>query len=514
MPDPTPAEIDDEKDEEPSDDVPLRRDSAPSNAGSSSGSTSTIDNRDINHCSMVYSEDDDSLSDAYFLPKSKSDGGGREEVKRASLWWDSSDRTNIEQTGGATTEVTTLLPRRHRGRRPPPRMIPRDVIWGILFVLHILVLLVCAIRWGKLGSCWWFSRLVSSSSTLDDITATARPPRGSDTTQTAYAVANAGPVIILHEPPVVDMVFGLGQSIRNVTVLAAGFAGLTSYLFASFLVLLDIAMIYIMLGLSNLIGLACVILGLSLEPYGGPAMAGLALFAMTLSYTVHVWNRVEFATVQLHAAVSALRPDMALVSGVAMLALVGMLLLWEWASVGIIDALDLITCAKAESTSCSLQHLTAWHIIPVAVSMLISLLWIIFVVLNTVGVIVAGLTATWWFAPQYVPRGALATNVTGRSVLRALSVSFGSICLGSLVVGMPTSWLDSLFSLCCCPFGNATTRHGMVLPTSRSDGMRMAMTDEMETHGAYRGFNRLFFGLRRYCSSWNKYAFCFVGMCE
>jgi Plasma-membrane choline transporter len=457
---------------------------------------------DINNFSMVYSEDDDSLSDAYFLPKSHGDGSAWEEGK---------------QTAAASTELTTLIvPRRHHrgGRRPPPRaMIPRDVIWGLLFVLHILVLLVGAIRWGKLGSCWSSWLLVPVSSSLDDVT--TADSRG-DTIQTTNATTNAGPEIILHEPPVVDMVFGLGQSVRNVTVLAAGFAVLTSYLFASFLVLLDIAMIYIMLGLSNLIGLACVILGLSLEPYGGAAMAGMAVFATTLSYTVHAWNRVEFATVQLHTAVSALRPDMAMVSGMAMLALLGMVLLWEWASIGIIDALDLIKCEKAESTSCSLQHLTtAWHyIIPVAVAMLVSFLWIIFVVLNTVAVVVAGLTATWWFAPQYVPRGALATNVTVRSIWRALSVSFGSICLGSLVVGMPTMWLDSLFSVCCGQFGSATTKHGMILPASRSDGMLMAMTDEMEIHGAYRGFNRLCFGIRWYCSSWNKYAFCFVGMCE
>jgi Plasma-membrane choline transporter len=432
--------------------------------------------------SMIYSEDDDSLSDAYFFPQSDDESANQELAKRTALW--GTVLAGPAMPSGIPVEDTSLLP-----RPCPPRMIPRDVLWGFLFVLHGLVLLFCAIRFGRLLLFHSEKHFTIKTTTVADNT--------------------VGPMIIVPEPPVVDMIFLLGKSFRKVTALSTGFAMITSYMVFGFLVVLDIAMIYIMLGLSNLFGLACVMLGLSLEPYGGAAIAGLALFSITMSYTVHKWSRVDFATVHLHTAVSALRPDMGFVSFAAMLLFFEALLLWEWAGIGIVDSMHLVRCAKTEITSCSL-HMESWHT-PIFLSMIFSLMWITFVVLNTVRVIVAGLTASWWFAPNYVPAGGCFTAIAGRSVARALFISFGSICLGSLVVGKPTMWIDRLFSVCCRIGPRTNAKNGTILPASRSESIIIL---DMETYGVWTAVSRLCRGIRWYCSSWNKYAFCFVGMCE
>ena len=64
--------------------------------------------------------------------------------------------------------------------------------------------------------------------------------------------------------------------------------------------------------------------------------------------------------------------------------------------------------------------------------LLLSFYWTAHVVKNVVHVTVAGTVGSWYFlAPQPHGRGA---DPTRRALVRALTTSFGSICLGSLVV--------------------------------------------------------------------------------
>lgn len=51
---------------------------------------------------------------------------------------------------------------------------------------------------------------------------------------------------------------------------------------------------------------------------------------------------------------------------------------------------------------------------------------------NVVRVVVAGAVGAWWFNPKTV--GPCCTNAVRKPLVRSLTKSFGSICLGSLVV--------------------------------------------------------------------------------
>lgn len=65
----------------------------------------------------------------------------------------------------------------------------------------------------------------------------------------------------------------------------------------------------------------------------------------------------------------------------------------------------------------------------VYVACLLSLYWTAEVVKNVGHVTTAGTVATWWFLPA-------AQNPTGAAFKRAITTSFGSICLGSLFVAI------------------------------------------------------------------------------
>jgi uncharacterized membrane protein required for colicin V production len=61
--------------------------------------------------------------------------------------------------------------------------------------------------------------------------------------------------------------------------------------------------------------------------------------------------------------------------------------------------------------------------------MLLSYFWNMEVIRNVAHVTASGVTATWWLAPQ------IKNNVCG-AFKRSLTTSFGSICLGSLIVAL------------------------------------------------------------------------------
>jgi len=66
-----------------------------------------------------------------------------------------------------------------------------------------------------------------------------------------------------------------------------------------------------------------------------------------------------------------------------------------------------------------------------AVFFVFSYYWYSQVVKNTVHVTAAGMVATWYFM-----KGAMPANPTLKSFGRAMTTSFGSICLGSLLVAL------------------------------------------------------------------------------
>eukprot|EP00957_Ditylum_brightwellii_P088040 6706369-Ditylum_brightwellii.AAC.1 len=78
----------------------------------------------------------------------------------------------------------------------------------------------------------------------------------------------------------------------------------------------------------------------------------------------------------------------------------------------------------------SLQYYGGW----IVFLFLISFYWVHQVIQNTVHVTSAGVIGTWWFVPSEASR--CCSPAVKDSFVRATTFSFGSICLGSLIVAI------------------------------------------------------------------------------
>jgi hypothetical protein len=66
--------------------------------------------------------------------------------------------------------------------------------------------------------------------------------------------------------------------------------------------------------------------------------------------------------------------------------------------------------------------------------LLLSYYWTMQVITNVVHVTVSGTVGTWWFAPREA--NGCCSSAVRESYVRAMTTSFGSICLGSLIVAL------------------------------------------------------------------------------
>jgi len=144
------------------------------------------------------------------------------------------------------------------------------------------------------------------------------------------------------------------------------------------------------------------------------AAIGLVFFAMTLCYVKAVWCRIPFAAVNLKTALSAVKSNM----GLGFVAYLIMALALAW------TGLWLTGMAGSLATSN----------IGVTFLLLVSYFWTYQVFCNTVHVTTAGTVGTWWFVPGEA-NGCWSTALRD-SFCRASTYSFGSICMGSLLVAV------------------------------------------------------------------------------
>ena len=144
---------------------------------------------------------------------------------------------------------------------------------------------------------------------------------------------------------------------------------------------------------------------------------GLVFFAIGICYARVVWPRIPFAAANLNTALTAVRANLGLaVVAYAMLALAfGWSIFWF---VGLGDAVN------ASNTA-------------ILFLLLLSYYWVHQVLTNTVHVTTAGTIGTWWFVPAEA--NAYWSTAINDSFSRATTYSFGSICLGSLIVAIVQS---------------------------------------------------------------------------
>jgi len=153
----------------------------------------------------------------------------------------------------------------------------------------------------------------------------------------------------------------------------------------------------------------------------------LCIFAV-LSYCYARWaqTRIPFATANFKVCAAAVEQHQSLycVAVTVVIIQMGWVILWAFASLGLGDYLDDSNTNDNTSTNnLSDQSKVAY------LAMLISLYWGLQVVKNISHVTVAGTVATWWFSTD-------SKGATGSALKRSMTTSFGSICLGSLIVAI------------------------------------------------------------------------------
>lgn len=220
---------------------------------------------------------------------------------------------------------------------------------------------------------------------------------------------------------------------RNAIALlgVSGFyACILSYLSFGFMLIMSRALIHVTLVFSIILSLAWGMLGLrTIDPYGLISIMGFGALLLTLGYTIYNWQRVPFASTNLHTALCAMRctSDITLLGMGSILVAFAWCIVWSMAFIGSVDTFDPGEC---------LHQSTCVFEVPLVRILLygffaVSFYWTNNVIKNVLSVTVASAIGTWWYYPQEI--GPFCTPAVGQPLLRSLTKSLGSICLGSLV---------------------------------------------------------------------------------
>ena len=154
------------------------------------------------------------------------------------------------------------------------------------------------------------------------------------------------------------------------------------------------------------------------------ALIWLVSLLLTGWYASRVWNRIPFASSNLRTALSAIQTN----GGVCFVAYgisavaVAWTIIWFLAFVGI----------NNKQGSCAAGYCNPSHTI--LFFMILSYYWTIQILQNVLHVTVSGVVGTWWFAPHDAL--SVFSPAIVDSFRRATTYSFGSICMGSLLVSL------------------------------------------------------------------------------
>lgn len=150
------------------------------------------------------------------------------------------------------------------------------------------------------------------------------------------------------------------------------------------------------------------------------------MFFITAWYARSVWHRIPFASSNLRTALSAIQTN----AGVCALAygIAGLANLWT-----IVWILAVVGISFKESTCTAGVCKPDLNLFTI-IFLFLSFYWTIEVFQNVLHVTVSGVVGTWWFAPQDAL--SVFSPLIVDSFRRATTYSFGSICMGSLLVAI------------------------------------------------------------------------------
>lgn len=219
---------------------------------------------------------------------------------------------------------------------------------------------------------------------------------------------------------------------RNAIALigASGiYACVLSYLSFGFMLIMSRALIHVTLVFSILLSVAWGMLGLTIDPYGMISIMGFGALLLTLAYTIYNWQRVPFASTNLHTALCAMRctSDITILGMAAIMVSFAWCILWSMAFIGSVDMYD--------PGKCTNQRLCLFEVPMLRIGLygffIISFYWTNTVIKNILRVTVASTIGTWWYYPQEI--SPFCSSAVGQPLIRSLTKSLGSICMGSLI---------------------------------------------------------------------------------
>ncbi|KAL3781243.1 hypothetical protein ACHAWO_009875 [Cyclotella atomus] len=164
---------------------------------------------------------------------------------------------------------------------------------------------------------------------------------------------------------------------------------------------------------------------LFLSPFA--AIMGIFLTGMTIWYAYVVWGRIPFAACNLVTATTAVRANL----GLSIFAYSNLLLMFGWAAWWMVAFASTIYV----TSGCNGQGVCESEGNGIVMFFLfLSFYWTSSVIKNTLHVTVAGVVGTWWFVPTEA--SSFCSSAVRDSYARSMTTSFGSICMGSLVVAI------------------------------------------------------------------------------
>ena len=253
--------------------------------------------------------------------------------------------------------------------------------------------------------------------------------------------------------------------------ITALYATSLSALFIGMMMILGKALIPTVLCLTVIVCIAFGTIGIALNPYSCIPIIGIILLAVSLGYSIVVWDRIPFAATNLDTALCGVKcsADVLFVGLAMMICAFFWTIGWSIALLGIYDHyLDKIAAENDHSNSVTVTGLCVYA------GMFISYFWTLNVMKvrnmdlitelqsyelfliylnlqNIIHVTVAGVVATWWTDPDSMTN--CCNKVLRTEFIVSLTSSFGSICLGSLVA--PTlEVLRYALVMCCNSYSN------------------------------------------------------------
>ena len=151
------------------------------------------------------------------------------------------------------------------------------------------------------------------------------------------------------------------------------------------------------------------------------------LFVLNVYYAYVVWGHIPWAALNLIVATTSVKSNM----GLAIFAYSSLPIMFGWNCVWLVSFVSTVYVSSGCDATGSCTNETPGILV---FSMLLSYHWTYQVIKNVLHVTVAGVVGTWWFVPTEAT--SFCSAGVRDSFVRSITTSFGSICLGSLLVAI------------------------------------------------------------------------------